>query len=48
MKLGIRDSGFERKIRARFEIESMRWMRDATNNHRDYRIARNFGSGLRE
>ena len=48
MKLGIRDLGFESKIRGRFGIESMRWRRDAKNNPRDYGIARNFGSRLRE
>ena len=36
-----RDSGFERKIGASFEIESMHGRWDAKNNPRDYGIARN-------
>ena len=43
-----RHSGFESKIGARFEIESIRERWDAKNNPRDYGIARNFGSGLRD
>ena len=43
-----RDSGFESKIGARFGIESIRERWDAKNNPRDYGIARNFGSGLRD
>ena len=47
-KFEARDSGFESKIGACFGIESViaRW--DAKNNPRDYGIARNFGSGLRD
>ena len=43
-----RDSGFLRKIGARIRIESMHGKRDAKNNPRDYGIARNFVSGLRD
>ena len=42
------DSVFESKIGERFGIESMRGRWDAKNNPRDYRIARNFGSGGRD
>ena len=42
-----RDLGFESKIEGSLEIESMLGMWDAKNNPRDYGIARNFGSGLR-
>ena len=42
------DSGFESKIGASFEIESMLGRWDAKNNPRDYGIARNFGSGSRD
>ena len=43
---GIRDfpSGFQTKMGA--ILNRGRW--DAKNNHRDYGIARNFGSGLRD
>ena len=36
---GARDSGFQSKIVARFEIESMRWSWNAEDNPRDYDIA---------
>ena len=42
------DSRFESKIGASFWIESMLGEWDAKNNLRDYGIARNFGSGLRD
>ena len=43
-----RGSGFESKIGASFVIESMLGRWDSKNNLRDYGIARNFGSGLRD
>ena len=47
-KFEARDSGFESKIQACFGTESMLGRWDAKNNPRDYGIARNFGSGLRD
>ena len=46
LKLGIRD--FKEKSGPGIRIESMHGKRDAKNNPRDYGIARNFGSGLRD
>ena len=43
-----RYSEFESKIGASFGIESMLGRWDSKNNPRDYGIARNFGSGLRD
>ena len=43
-----RDFGFESKIEASLEIESMLGMWDAKNNPRHYGISRNVGSGLRD
>ena len=43
-----RDSGFESKIVSSFGIERMLGRWDSKNNPRDYWIARNFGSGLRD
>ena len=42
------DSGFYSKIREGFGIESIRGRWDAKNNPRNYGIARNLGSGLRD
>ena len=47
-KFQARRSGFESKIGACSGIESMLGKWDAKNNPRDYGIARNFGSGLRD
>lgn len=46
-KLGI-PVFFKSKIRATFGIESIHGMWDIKNNHRDYGISRNFGSGSRD
>ena len=48
LQLGIRDSRFYNKIREGFGIESMHGRWGAKNNPRDYGIARNLGSGLRD
>ena len=49
---GFRDTGFEprdsgslSKMEERLGIESIHTMWDVKNNHRDYGIARKFGSG---